>query len=389
MGVQLFSKKYPEAFGSFFRSLFTMFECTTGENWSSHVRFLSSMDSWGVPIDDLRQGDLEPVATLYFVSFMVLGAMVLTNIVVAVLLDEVLHAMTLGRSDNHLGHEIYEAHALDPLMEKLSQFRSSDDLEQSITALFHKIDADSNRRVSFKEMHDGFKENCNLYISQDDWHDMKMSMGMHGEDMSLEEFRILVLEQLKIFFVKNVNKAIFNKQKESQAVLPVLKWLLISMEELHSHVLKKQPPSSGNIPVASPGSWGPPAPRAIRSDGHAPLGKQLPVAHATKHCDSVSQPEPLAPELRLSHSVMPEGQQLLRDESWSAFKKKHINDMKGDVKGERSAESPDTNLTNLNSVNGRERPRAGSRETGGGDMERLEKKVDALGLHVHVRASAP
>ena len=317
-----------------------MFECTTGENWSSHVRFLSSMDSWGVPIDELRQGDLEPVATLYFVSFMVLGAMVLTNIVVAVLLDEVLHAMTLGRTQNHLDLELYEAHTLDPLLEKLSQFRSADDLEQSITALFHKIDADSNGRVSFKEMHDGFKENCNLYISQDDWHDMKMSMGMNGEDMSLEEFRILVLEQLKVFFVKNVNKAIFSKQKESQAVLPVLKWLLISVEELHMHALKKHLPSSGNGPVA-------------------------------KH----------APELRLSHSVMTEGQQLLRDESWSTFKEKHVNG--SHVKGERSAESPDTNL---NIVNGREGPGAGLRETGGADMERLEKKVDALGLHAHVRA---
>ena len=66
-----------EYFGNFFRSLFTLFQVLLGDSWSEVVaRTLIFGDHWWTG--------------LYFTSFLIINAVVLTNVVVAVLLEKVI-----------------------------------------------------------------------------------------------------------------------------------------------------------------------------------------------------------------------------------------------------------------------------------------------------------
>ena len=232
MGVALFSQQAPHIFGSFFKALFTIFECTTGEGWSQHVRDISLVDRNGRPID-VDQGFLDPSAVVFFVSFMLIGAMVLVNIVVAVLLDEFLNAMAQNRNQAVEQADVdgkwsgyFDMHSLDPLMEQLTHFKSAKDLDESISSIFSKCDVNKNGELSFLELHEGLKALCEIYVSQHDWQEMKVKFLGHAErgirttafghstssmadddvedSVSLPEFRALMIEQLKLYLIKNV-----------------------------------------------------------------------------------------------------------------------------------------------------------------------------------------
>ena len=229
MGVALFSQQAPHIFGSFFKALFTIFECTTGEGWSQHVRDISLVDRNGRPID-VDQGFLDPSAVVFFVSFMLIGAMVLVNIVVAVLLDEFLNAMAQNRNQAVEQADVdgkwsgyFDMHSLDPLMEQLTHFKSAKDLDESISSIFSKCDVNKNGELSFLELHEGLKALCEIYVSQHDWQEMKVKFLGHAErgirttafghstssmadddvedSVSLPEFRALMIEQLKLYLI--------------------------------------------------------------------------------------------------------------------------------------------------------------------------------------------
>lgn len=74
IGTTLYSEVLPtEFFGSFHESLFTLLQVVTFESWASQVArpIISEM----------------PMAWLYFVSFIIIGALVILNLVVAVILS--------------------------------------------------------------------------------------------------------------------------------------------------------------------------------------------------------------------------------------------------------------------------------------------------------------
>lgn len=63
-----------EYFGNFLKSLYTLFQVLTGDSWSEAI---------GRPLLELH-----PITALYFISFVLICAVVLINIVVAVLLEK-------------------------------------------------------------------------------------------------------------------------------------------------------------------------------------------------------------------------------------------------------------------------------------------------------------
>jgi len=75
-----------EYFGSFSKSLYSFFQVLTGESWSEAIArpvFLWHRDPW-----------LSAGSAFFFVSFVLLTAFVLTNVVVAVLLDKMVDSET-------------------------------------------------------------------------------------------------------------------------------------------------------------------------------------------------------------------------------------------------------------------------------------------------------
>ena len=76
MAVTFFSSVADDEFGDFFKAMFTMFQVMTGDAWSNIARrlFVGNAHPAGVAV--------------FFVSFQLIVALVLVNVVIAVLLDE-------------------------------------------------------------------------------------------------------------------------------------------------------------------------------------------------------------------------------------------------------------------------------------------------------------
>ena len=149
MGVNLFGDSHPELFGYFSTGMFTMFECVTADGWSDMVRKTSAGEG-----DDWQSIDhMKWIPTIFFVSFMIVAAIVLINIVIAVLLDEFLTTMANERAsqvESSMETATHESHSLDPLMEILSEFRSADDLAMTIHNIYERLDCDGSGTVGFQ-----------------------------------------------------------------------------------------------------------------------------------------------------------------------------------------------------------------------------------------------
>lgn len=116
IGTTYFRDVLPaEFFGSFHASLFTLMQVVTFESWASQV---------ARPIINEM-----PWAWMYFVSFIIIGALVILNLVVAVILSY------LGQEDqeNHVEH-----------MNRL--YKENQDLKQDIKEIKHLILEDSKKR---------------------------------------------------------------------------------------------------------------------------------------------------------------------------------------------------------------------------------------------------
>lgn len=72
MSTMLFREHFPDEYGTFGRSMFSLFQVMTLDNWSTMVR-----DIWGTI----------PWAPAFFIPFILLSAMTVLNLLVAVIID--------------------------------------------------------------------------------------------------------------------------------------------------------------------------------------------------------------------------------------------------------------------------------------------------------------
>ena len=111
----------------------------TGDAWASAVTRVMFYNG----------GIVSPVPVIFFVSYMLLAAIVLINIIIAVLLDEFLTTMSKSRNEIEAEEVLddnpsLEGHSLDPLMAVLAQFQSSTDLLESIKGIYIRLDEDGS-----------------------------------------------------------------------------------------------------------------------------------------------------------------------------------------------------------------------------------------------------
>ena len=111
----------------------------TGDAWASAVTRVMFYDG----------GIVSPVPVIFFVSYMLLAAIVLIDIIIAVLLDEFLTTMSKSRNEIEAEEVLddnpsLEGHSLDPLMAVLAQFQSSTDLLESIKGIYIRLDEDGS-----------------------------------------------------------------------------------------------------------------------------------------------------------------------------------------------------------------------------------------------------
>ena len=156
MAVSFFSSFWPEYFGDFFTTMFTMFQILTGDDWAYISRQLIAITGNG------------PGVAIFFVSYQLLVSFVLVNVVIAVLLDEFARAATKSTSLQMERHKVKEkapVHDRCPLTiiaKDLCTYHDVDDLEKRITFLFLRIvraadmTGGENTRLNHTNLYHGF-----------------------------------------------------------------------------------------------------------------------------------------------------------------------------------------------------------------------------------------
>ena len=248
----MFFYKYDNTqFGKFSTSLYTMFQVCTGDGWSTDVvRPMFEFRSKGysancmpagstssndkiVALVDLEnavqspacvkflaeQGDspwanVEWLAVMFFVSYIIIAGYFLLNIVVAVLLEEFARAVEEERESlahaNDPQSKLFGNNHLDPLMLILATFQSHEELRRRVKSIFTILDHDRKGAIN----HGKWERNAPtldfeppILFSPEDW-DNLIKSGVPGADprkVTYEHFETIVYSQLEQFALRHTS----------------------------------------------------------------------------------------------------------------------------------------------------------------------------------------
>jgi len=210
MAVSFFSSSWPEYFGDFFTTMFTMFQILTGDNWAYISRQLFILTGNG------------PGVAVFFVSYQLLVSFVLVNVVIAVLLDEFARAATKSTSLQMERHKVKEkapVHDRCPLTiiaKDLCTYHDVDDLEKRITFLFIRIvraadlTGGENTRLNHTNLYHGFLNlGCipPIMFHRPHWEkyvEEKKLCDAHGY-MGIQEFMVMIKQALRRFQLRELS----------------------------------------------------------------------------------------------------------------------------------------------------------------------------------------
>jgi len=127
---------------------------------------------------------------------------------------------------------------LDPLMAVLAKYRSLEDLMESTSLIFARLDVDCSGGVGYDEMRDGLPRLLTTprYFSVEDWCEITEDLvpaGTKTDDMELDldQFQRMLLTQLKTYLLRQANKALIGGDQPYESIILVLKWLMVTFEE--------------------------------------------------------------------------------------------------------------------------------------------------------------
>ena len=207
---------------------------------------VSTGDSWASTIARrLYHGEDAKVslsAGLFFSSYQLVVGCVLMNIVVAVLLDEFLMAMTKIRSEEDETSAFVratelDAHPLDPLLDVLSVTRTPQDLEDSLRGLFDRLDVDCSGALNYHEVQQGLErlpvfKLSGLRFSLEDWEDILSGLASDCERVDAESFCRIMQQQLTLYIFRRLHRTQLTGHRREETTLLALKWLVAEMSLL-------------------------------------------------------------------------------------------------------------------------------------------------------------
>ena len=228
LGVHLFGDSINQdgEFETFFQSLFTMYQVSTGDDWSGMARVLH--DNAG------RRVSFQ--AGLFFTTFQLSAGCVLMNIVVAVLLDEFLNTMGKLRAQEEAQVAFQRASEadrdpLDPLYQGLVRYRTPRELTVHIRGLFNRLDVDCSGRLSFDEVVRGLRrlpvfKTTGFNFLQEDWEGMVSGMVQDSLSVTEEEFHAVLQHQLRLYVFRRLHRTALTNDRREESTLLALQWLL-------------------------------------------------------------------------------------------------------------------------------------------------------------------
>ena len=228
-------------FGTFTLALFTFFQMSTGDGWSDVTRGLMNLQ---------RDGIRSAWVACFFVSYMLIVGTILVQIVVAVLLDEFMNCVAKEKEDMKAAKDAIEnAHKrpipgpLDPLLETILDYTTTEDLNNKIDFCFAKLDLSENGAVSLEEFNEGLKRmlpsDIKVKMKDADWNFITDNGKLCDKDgeISREQFRTIMLQQFNLYTRRRVVTSM-GKEMGEQAfdTLFTLKTVLSSVEAMSQDV---------------------------------------------------------------------------------------------------------------------------------------------------------
>jgi hypothetical protein len=228
-------------FGTFTLALFTFFQMSTGDGWSDVTRGLMNLQ---------RDGLRSAWVAMFFVSYMLVVGTVLVQIVVAVLLDEFMNCVAKEKQEMKAAKDAAEnAHKrpnpgpLDPLLETMLDYTTTEDLNDKIDFCFSKLDLSENGAVSLEEFNEGLKRmlpsDIKVKMKDADWNFITDNGKLCDKDgeISREQFRTIMLQQFNLYTRQRVVTSM-GKEMGEQAfdTLFTLKTVLTSVEAMAQDV---------------------------------------------------------------------------------------------------------------------------------------------------------
>jgi len=190
MAVDIFGERDPDNFKDLGRALFTVFRVTTGDSWSDLAReemllndaFVRRRKAGEVvaPSASEQQNSLhtsdgfDGAIGFFFVCIVLICGLVLTNVVVAVLLDEFIKAVQDEKQKLAEAAMVEASHAfehkgpLDRLLAPLTHFNDHQDLRNKISSLFHSFDVNDSGLLTKTEMVNGVQSSIGVLLSEED-----------------------------------------------------------------------------------------------------------------------------------------------------------------------------------------------------------------------------
>uniref|UniRef100_A0A6U5CI52 PH domain-containing protein n=3 Tax=Hemiselmis andersenii TaxID=464988 RepID=A0A6U5CI52_HEMAN len=259
LAVSFFGELDPRLFGTFFRSLFTMFQVCTGDNWSDVARELFTLQqekesreaatvNGTLSVDyipPIYSGRIYNTTALFFVSFQVIVAWTLLQVVVAVMLENFGSASDREKEKQRKDKadatgRIVPHYALDPLLASLAHFNTSGDLSTRIGSLFQVLDMDDSMTLSYMELSEGLKKlkvKPMIYLSEEDFDAITCGRELCNEEgqITYESFERIMKIQLKLYVQRQMANAMELADRsgsQSSTVLFVLKQLIIKLDDM-------------------------------------------------------------------------------------------------------------------------------------------------------------
>jgi hypothetical protein len=197
MAVDIFGERDRDNFGDLGRALFTVFRVTTGDNWSDlateemlvndafvrrrragEVEAPSASDQQNsLHTSDGFDGAIE----LFFVLVVLICGLVLTNVVVAVLLDEFIKAVQVEKQKlaeaamEEASHAFEHKVPLDRLLAPLTHFNDHQDLRNKFSSLFHLFDVNDSGLPTKTEVVNGVHCSIDVMLSEEDCDDFGLN----------------------------------------------------------------------------------------------------------------------------------------------------------------------------------------------------------------------
>ncbi|EKX41627.1 hypothetical protein GUITHDRAFT_112332 [Guillardia theta CCMP2712] len=167
MGVSFFSDRSPELFGSFSTAMFTLFQASTFDGWSDIVRTLyQEQDGY------VSQASI----TIYFISFMLIVALILFQVVIAVLLEEFSKVSDAPSEEKLDALFSLRTNPFEAFYEALGLCRDDHEYEKKADMIFELVAGtqghSADARLDFETLKNGLqalKVHPPAIISRQDW----------------------------------------------------------------------------------------------------------------------------------------------------------------------------------------------------------------------------